>query len=204
MEILAVKETYKGTKIKKLECVGHVQKRVGCRSSNLKKNVKGLSGKGNLTNAMIDRLQNYYGITIRQNKNDLKNMQAAVRGTLFHVASSKENNWHYPHCPEGKDSWYKFHQDRGNGTSIYKPGPALPLDIVMKLSPIFAELSDEHLLEKCLYRKTQNQNESVNSMIWDQIPKTRYVSLTQLKLRVYDAVANFNIGKKVSVLIMKK
>ena len=177
---------------------------MGCRSSNLKKNVKGLSGKGNLTNAMIDRLQNYYGITIRQNKNDLKNMQAAVRGTLFHVASSKENNWHYPHCPEGKDSWCKFHQDRVNCTSIYKPGPALPLDIVMKLSPIFAELSDERLLEKCLYRKTQNQNKSVNSMIWDQIPKTRYVSLTQLKLGVYDAVANFNIGKKVSVLNYEK
>ena len=177
---------------------------MGCRSSNFKKNVKGLSGRGNLTNDMIDRLQNYYGINIRQNKNDLKNMQAAVRGTLFHVASSKENNWHYPHCPEGKDSWCKFHQDRVNCTSIYKPGPALPLDIVMKLSPIFAELSDERLLEKCLYRKTQNQNKSVNSMIWDQIPKTRYVSLTQLKLGVYDAVANFNIGKKVSVLNYEK
>ena len=177
---------------------------MGCRSSNFKKNVKGLSGRGNLTNDMIDRLQNYYGINIRQNKNDLKNMQAAVRGTLFHVASSKENNWHYLHCPEGKDSWCKFHQDRVNCTSIYKPGPALPLDIVMKLSPIFAELSDERLLEKCLYRKTQNQNKSVNSMIWDQIPKTRYVSLTQLKLGVYDAVANFNIGKKVSVLNYEK
>ena len=184
--------------------MGQVQKRVGCRSSNFKKNVKGLSGRGNLTNDMIDRLQNYYGINIRQNKNDLKNMQAAVRGTLFHVASSKENNWHYPHCPEGKDSWCKFHQDRVNFTSIYKPGPALPLDIVMKLSPIFAELSDERLLEKCLYRKTQNQNKSVNSMIWDHIPKTRYVSLTQLKLGVYDAVANFNIGKKVSVLNYEK
>ena len=31
---LAVKETYKGTKIKRLECVGHVQKRVGCRLHN--------------------------------------------------------------------------------------------------------------------------------------------------------------------------
>ena len=41
-------------------------------------------------------------------------------------------------------------------------------------------------------------------MIWDQIPKTRYVSLTQLKLGVYDAVANFNIGKKVSVLNYEK
>ena len=51
---LAVKETYKGTKIKKLECVGHVQKRMGCRLRNLKRNVKGLSGKGKVTNAMID------------------------------------------------------------------------------------------------------------------------------------------------------
>ena len=30
-KILALKETYKGTRVKKLECVGNVQKRVGCR-----------------------------------------------------------------------------------------------------------------------------------------------------------------------------
>ena len=72
--------------------IRHVQKRVGCRLRNFKKNVKELSGKRKLTNAMIDRLQNYYGIAIRQNKNNLKKMQAAVRAALFHVASSKENN----------------------------------------------------------------------------------------------------------------
>ena len=74
----------------------------------------------------------------------------------------------------------------------------------MKLKPIFAEPSDETLLEKCLHGKTQNQNESFNVMIWDRIPKTRYVSLTQLELGVYDAVTNFNIGKKASVLIYEK
>ena len=131
-------------------------------------------------------------------------MQAAVRAKLFHVASSKENNWRYPHIPEGKDSWCKFHQDRVNGTSTYKPGLGLPLDIAMKLKPIFAELSDESLLDKCLHGKTQNQNKSFNSVIWNRIPKTRYLSLTQLELGVYDAVANFNIGRKASVLIMKK
>ena len=100
---------------------------------------------------MVDRLQNYYGMAIRQNKNDLKKMQAAVRATLFHAVSSKENNWHYPHCPEAKDSWCKFHQDRANGTSTCKPRPGLLLYIVMKLKPIFAELSDESLLEKCFF-----------------------------------------------------
>ena len=74
----------------------------------------------------------------------------------------------------------------------------------MKLKPIFAEPSDETLPEKCLHGKTQNQNESFNVMIWDRIPKTRYLSLTQLELGVYDAVTNFNIGKKASVLIYEK
>ena len=55
-----------------------------------------------------------------------------------------------------------------------------------------------------LHGKTQNQNESFNSMIWDRIPKTRYVSLTQLELGFYDPVANFNIVKKASVLIYEK
>ena len=78
-------------------------------------------------------------------------MENSIRATLFHVASSsKENNWHCPHCPEGKGSCCKFHQDRANGTSTYKPGPGLPLDIVMKLKPTFAELN-ETLLEQCLH-----------------------------------------------------
>ena len=80
----------------------------------------------------------------------------------------------------------------------------MPLDIVMKLKPIFAELGDESLMEKCLHGKTQNQNESFNSMIWDRIPQMRYVSFTQLEFGMYDAVANFNIGKKASVLIYEK
>lgn len=41
-------------------------------------------------------------------------------------------------------------------------------------------------------------------MIWDRIPKTRYVSLSQLELGVYDAVSNFNIGRKATVLVFEK
>ena len=43
---------------------------------------KRLGGKGKLTNAIIDKLQNNYCIAIRQNKD---NMQGAVKATLFHV-----------------------------------------------------------------------------------------------------------------------
>ena len=39
-----VKDTYPGIEIKKLECVGHYQKRVGTRLRNLKKKEKRLGG----------------------------------------------------------------------------------------------------------------------------------------------------------------
>ena len=68
---LAVKHVYPGVVVSKLECDGHVQKHVGRGLYNLKNNNKGLGGKGRLTDAVIDQLQNYYGITIRQNVNDM-------------------------------------------------------------------------------------------------------------------------------------
>lgn len=53
----------------KMECIGHVQKRVGSRLRKLKNakkavnliDSKGVSGKGRLTDGKIDLLQNSYG-----------------------------------------------------------------------------------------------------------------------------------------------
>ena len=39
---------------------------------------------------------------------------------------------------------------------------------------------------------------------FQRIPKTQYVSLTQLEVGVHDAVANFNIGGKAPILIYEK
>ncbi|CAB3982713.1 Hypothetical predicted protein [Paramuricea clavata] len=74
----------------KLECVGHIQKRVGTRLRNLRKDYKGkklsdnkgISGAGRLTIQRIDTLQNFYGMAIRQNKGELagnSNSQSDVR-----------------------------------------------------------------------------------------------------------------------------
>ena len=51
-----------------------MQKRARCRLRNLKEKEKELGGKGKLTDCMIDKLQNYYGIAIRSNRNNLKAM----------------------------------------------------------------------------------------------------------------------------------
>ena len=98
----AVEDIYEGIKVEKLECVGHVQKRVGNRLRNLKKNVKGLGGRVCLTDNIIDKLQNYYGMAIRQNSGDLNAMKIATAAFLFHVASSAANDYH-THFPSRSD-----------------------------------------------------------------------------------------------------
>ena len=65
------------------------------------------------------------------------------------------------------------------------------------------ELSSDDLLKKCLHGKKQNQNESFTSTIWERLPKTKYNSFTHLELAT-NAVACFNIGRKVTILIYEK
>ena len=105
-----VKNVYKPPyEIEKFECVGHVQKRVGCRLRKSKREKKDF-GRGELKDDVIDRLQNYYGIAIRSNVGKLKLMKSAVFAALFHVASSAENVWH-DHCPKGSSSWCGYQRD---------------------------------------------------------------------------------------------
>ena len=197
-----VVDIYPGKTVTKLECVGHVQKRVGSRLRNLKKVTKNLGGKGKLTNKTIDRLQNYYGIAVRANAGNMEQMKKSIHASLFHVASSKDNNWH-DHCPTGKDSWCRYQSDKSTGLSTYKPGPGLPLTVIKHIKPVYNELSRDNLLKKCLHGKTQNQNEAFNGLIWERLPKSTYVSLTLMKLGTYDAIAHFNIGRKSSCLIFE-
>ena len=82
--LLVQEAVYGVTQVKKLECVGHVQKRLGSRLRSLKKRLgairledgKGIGGTGRLTKQRIDKLQVYDGImAIRQNSHDLSCMQ---------------------------------------------------------------------------------------------------------------------------------
>ena len=58
----SVKDVYGDVEVEKFECVGHYQKRVGTRLRKLKKNTKGLK---ELTEVVIDKLQNYFGVALR-------------------------------------------------------------------------------------------------------------------------------------------
>ena len=192
---LEIKNVYPDIEVKKSECIGHVQKRVGNRLRKLKKSVQGLggAGSGQLNNAVIDRLQNYFGIAIRTNVGNLEGMKKAIYASLFHVASSEKNQWH-DHCPKGKDSWCGFQVDEANGTKTYKSGGGLNKVVVSHVKPIFENLASDELLRKCLHGLTQNQNESFNGTVWNRVPKETYVDLRQFEIGIYDAISNFNMG----------
>ena len=197
-----IEHAYEDVVVEKKECVGHVQKRVGTALRKLKKGNTGMGGKGKLTDAMIDKLQNYYGIAIRSNVNDLNGMKKSIHATLFHCASNNNRPLH-DHCPSGASSWCGYKRDQANKTKTYKHGAGLPLDIIAKIKPIYIRLSSDELLKKCLHGKTQNQNEAFNGLVWQRVPKEVFVGRSLLEFGLYDAVAHFNQGS-VTVLELYK
>ena len=67
-----------------------MQKRLGTRLRTLRTTLKSkilsdgkkISGRGRLTDKVINTMQNYYGMAIRQNSNDLFAMRKSVIATL--------------------------------------------------------------------------------------------------------------------------
>ena len=113
-EVVAA-DPYPGTPVKKLECVGHVQKRCGTRLRNLKKLCKDkiiFDGKEvavlqKLTHKCINKLQNCYGIAIRQTcqTGDVNIMRKGVGAVLYHYSEASDPESQHQFFPEGGTSW---------------------------------------------------------------------------------------------------
>mgnify|MGYP000371403211 CR=1 FL=1 len=196
--------------VEKLECVGHIQKRMGTKLRKIKKDMKGqklsdgktLGGTGRLTETEIDKMQTYYGLAIRRNTEDVEKMKTAVWATFFHKASTNGKPQHQL-CPKGPDSWCGYQKAAANAAE-YDHKHYLPFTVMETIKPIFRELSDVNLLKKCLHGHTQNQNESFNNCIWERVPKTTFVGHKIICVGVHDAVITFNNGALHRLLVFKE
>ncbi|GBL79952.1 hypothetical protein AVEN_5179-1 [Araneus ventricosus] len=189
---LKVKDIYGEDTVTKLECIGHVQKRVGSRLRKLKK-TKGLGGKGKLTDKFIDKLQNYYGIAIRSNAGSIEKMQSAVIAAFFHCCSSNRNLMH-GQCPDGKNSLCRYKRALSDKRQYLEKSPGLPNSVMKVIKATYLELCDKNLLKKFLHGMTQNNNESFNNVLWTILPKETFVQQKTLFLGSYIAVLLFNSG----------
>ena len=72
------------------------------------------------------------------------------------------------------------------------------------LKPVFERLSNESLLSHCLPGFSQNNNESINSLVWARAPKHKYYGPIKVEMAVIGAVLQFNEGASGKHLVMAK
>ncbi|GFV71915.1 uncharacterized protein TNCV_2458501 [Trichonephila clavipes] len=99
--------------IQKIECVEHVQKRMGTRLRKLKlvhskkklSDGKTTGGKGRLTDSLIDKLAHYYVNAIRCSSTSVKEMRKAIWAVWVHSCSTDDEPMHW-FCPTNPNTWW--------------------------------------------------------------------------------------------------
>ncbi|GFW52538.1 uncharacterized protein TNCV_404661 [Trichonephila clavipes] len=157
-------KVYGDTEVEKLECVGHVQKRMGTRLRNILKMSKGIklsdgkniSGRGRLTLKEVDSIQHYYGLAIRKNLSSVEDMKRAIWAIYFHKLSTEDNPQHAL-CPLGEDSWCGYNRSIVTG-EFYIHKHSLPESILLKVKKSVSGSHREGLIEKVpSWKNTKSQ-----------------------------------------------
>ncbi|XP_077262520.1 uncharacterized protein LOC143897585 [Temnothorax americanus] len=71
---------------------------------------------------------------------------------------------------------------------------ALPKTVLDSIKPIYENLSNDKLLERCVGGYTQNSNESFNQLIWKIAPKTMHSGAKIINIAAFLATCTFNNG----------
>ena len=192
---------YPDREVVKEECIGHIQKRMGKALRDLKKAKKGeklsdglgIGGPGRLTDKLIDTLQTYYGLAIRQHSNDLQPMAKAIWAGLLHRCSTDAKPQHHC-CPDGIDSWCGYKRMEAGAQAKYHHHNIIPKAVMEVIKPVYLRLADRSVLEKCLMGATQNANEAFNGVLWRMCPKESFCSAAVVELSACIAITTFNHG----------
>ncbi len=191
---------YPGKQIQKLECVGHIQKRMGRKLNNLVleckkrtyqdengKKSKGIGGKNKLTKKEIYRIQGHYGAAIRKHVGNENGMRNAIWAIYHHRSGDHSlcGDW----CPSKSGNLEKAN------------ARVLPHHVLEEMKPVFENLTSSELLSRCTHGGTQNVNESFHHIIWSLCPKEVFVGWRRLDIAVRSAIMQYNDGKASKVAV---
>ena len=198
---------YGDVAIEKLDCVGHVGKRMGTRLRELKRcwgkdklsDGKTVGGRGRLTDAKIDNLQTYYRLAILRNLHNVNAMEKEIMAGLYHSCHSDDPNEQHRFCPIGDSSWCRWKRDQD---SEHVSKNSLPAVFVPVLKPIYMyeALSKKDLLVRGSDGFTQNANESFNSVLWQRCPKHRF----HVRSAMASAVIQYNEGASAALGVLQQ
>ncbi|GFU70371.1 uncharacterized protein TNCV_2916341 [Trichonephila clavipes] len=166
--------------IQKIECVGYVQKRMGTRLRKL---------------ILVYSKRNYLMC-----KGNAESHLGCVWG---HSCSTDDEPMHW-FCPTNPNTWCKYNAAINNNLQNYKHKPSVAKDVRDVIKPVFADLSHPALLKKCLGGKTQNPNESLNSLIWKFCPKTIGSRLQIAEIAANLETSVFNDENQILITILEK
>ncbi|XP_072165849.1 uncharacterized protein [Diadema setosum] len=215
----AVRDVYgEGHEVRKVDCVGHVGKRMYKALDTVRKQNKGklADGKGvgrakgrlrgTSDTGSIGRLCKLYRSTIRKHADKgaldseeardraVEKMRRAILAILYHSVKLPDPDVRHQYCPDGENTWCEYKKSGKEKDNENHLDPVF-LDLLL---PTFSRLSKPDLLERCLPGMTQNQNESFHALIWKRCPKHLWRGPRVVRTAVDLAVLAFNCGAQTS------
>lgn len=146
------------------------------------------------TEGQLSKLSGYFKKAVLDHPDSVGDMKKAILASFYHKCSTDANPQH-EHCPAGADSWCGYQKAvASDQLHNFKHSLAFDKETQDLLQPIYEELTDEKLLERCLGANTQNNNESYNSCVWNIAPKHKFVGKQTLEIAALSAACIFNEG----------
>lgn len=214
---------YDDTQVIKLECINHVQKRMGTRLRKMRDEEKidvttkkgttirraVLGGRNKLSDKAIDTMTAYFGQHIRANVGkSYQEMKTAVMSSYYHIFSTDENPRH-DLCAKGPTSWcfYQKALAQGKTAEEIKHKKTLIINVgeegEEKIKTVYEALTKEDLLQRCVRGLTQNANESFHSKMWARARKAKFAGLARLHFVAQTAILDHNFGYQKASLLSK-
>ncbi|CAF3311856.1 unnamed protein product, partial [Rotaria sp. Silwood2] len=179
-------------------------------------------GAGRMTNQMMKKLSNSYALAIREGSrlssgkeisDALCIMQRHCCAAFYHYLKTTDNNEEEQHkyCPKTSNTWCFYHkiksQSNNNNCSIKKQKKNQSyLDPIFRevLEPMILKLTAKQLLRRCLRGITQNSNESLNSVVWSILTKSKHHGFRTVRGSAALAAMYFNSGSSILIDYFKQ
>ena len=142
----------------------------------------------------IDKMQNYFGETIRNNVGNIESKENDVWAAIFkHMIQdiSQSLDEQPSLCP--KDSWCTYWSNREKYNN-QKPLASVFIEVMKPVYKLFINLSKRELLNRRLQGLTQNQNEAINGLLWSKCPKKKFCGKVKVLLAVSKTIIHLNTG----------
>ena len=129
-------------------------------------------------------------------------MSRSIWAVFKHLIRNDDETLESQHscCPISSDGWCKIWQSKFTANVSYNDSNRLPNVFLEELQPIFTRLTDKSLLSQCFMGLTQNQNESINPILWKHCPKTQFCGKRRIEICTR---SEFHSGETTKAIVYK-